>query len=273
MVGQTLAASDIGESVGYVVGLLLLPGLLLLILGISRSRVSHPPQVPQAPPPYWQQSGPPGYPPGQYPPPQAGYYQQPPPPQPAKRSGGGMAMIVVGCVLVVLGVGGVGLAALGASNESAPVQSQPPNGARPSATSSPSGLAVGECITNSQYASANMSPDSADCTLPDAVYELAYEGAGPSATCPDGEREDSGYAVLLNNSHILCFVLNVSEGECFEVDPHAQMFNPVDCADPTANSKIDTIIEGFSDLSLCLGGARGAAFPEPARTYCVVPPS
>jgi hypothetical protein len=251
VVGQTLAVAGIGAPIGYAAALLVLSGLglVLLILGIRRSRAHGAPRVPRA----------------------AAQYRQPPGP-PVKKSGG-TALIVIGCVLLVLGIGGAGLAAaLGPSAESTPVQSQTSGTASSSAPGPVTGLRVGECITNGQYSSANMAPAPADCDLPNAVYELAYESGGPTATCPDGKRENSGYAVLLNNSRILCFVLNVAEGECFQVDSDVQMFNPVDCTDPAANSKIDTIIEGPADLTLCPGGARGAAIPQPPRTYCVVPP-
>ncbi|MGB3482694.1 MAG: hypothetical protein WBB07_10845 [Mycobacterium sp.] len=226
----------VGESVGYVVGSFLIPviGLLLLILGIWRYRVVQAQQVSRR----W-------LPPGQV---------------PATRSksiGGPVTMIVAGGVFFVLGLAGAALTALGASTVSVPAAA----------------LQVGQCITDQSYSSADMSPTPADCAERDAVYELAHEGNGPAATCPDGQREDSGYAVLFNSSRTLCFVLNVNEGECFRVDPDAQLFTPVDCTDPTATSRIDRIIKGQSDLSLCPAGAQGAVFPEPKSTYCVVPPT
>jgi hypothetical protein len=234
MVGQTLAASGIGGSIGYAVGMLVLPlvGVILLFLGIWKYRA--------------RQSAPPGW----YPPPY--------PPPAARPTGGPVAMIVVGSVLLVFGLAGAGLAALESTDESVPSVFS-------------DGLQVGQCITDTQYASADMSPEATDCGAREAVYELAYQGEGPAATCPDGRREDSGYAVLFNNSRTYCFVLNVAEGECFSVDPEAQLFTPVDCTDSTATSKIDRIIEGADDLSQCPAGPQGAAFPEPARTYCVVP--
>jgi hypothetical protein len=278
VVGETLAAADTAESIGYVVGLLVLPalGILLLVLGIRRARTN---QV--TPPPMWQQPGPPGYPPGYYPPPpQAqfgvppGFYPPPPgpPPPPPKQSTGGTVMIVIGAVLLVLGALGAGLAAYGATDDSSSVGAQSSGAPRPSSPGAADGLQVGQCITDRQYSSAEMSPKATDCAERDAVYELAYQGSGPTATCPDGLREDSGYAVLFNSSTTFCFVLNVEEGECFHVDPDAQLFSPVDCTDPTANSKIDRIFDGADDLSLCPAGPQGAAFPVPARTYCVVPP-
>ena len=283
MVWQTLAAAEIGEVVGYGVGVLLLPavGLLLLILGIRRTRANRALQPP--PQPQWQPPGPPVYPPGYFPPPQQGplaappgFYPTPPPPPPPgpppKQSAGGTVMIVAGCVLVMVGLLGAGLAALGATDDAPPTATRSSGTPPPSAPGSPDGLQVGQCITDEQYASAEMSPEPTDCGERDAVYELASQGSGPTATCPDGLREDSGYAVLFNNSTTFCFVLNVGEGECFYVDPAAQLFSPVDCTDPAANSKIDKIFDGTDDLSLCPAGPQGAAFPEPARTYCVVPP-
>ncbi|CAN5267172.1 hypothetical protein BH11ACT7_BH11ACT7_13240 [soil metagenome] len=258
-------------------GLLVVPaaGLLLLILGIRRSRTGREPHP--LPPPQWQQ--PPGYPSGYYPPPQPGpgappgFYPPPPPfAPPPRQSAAGTVMIVIGAVLTVLGLLGAGLAAFGATNDSSQVGAASSGAPRPSSPATDAGLQVGQCITDEQYSSAEMSPQPTDCGDRDAVYELAYQGSGPTATCPDGLREDSGYAVLFNSSKTFCFVLNVEEGECFFVDPDEQLFSPVDCADPTANSKIDRIFDGADDLSLCPAGPQGAAFPEPARTYCVVPP-
>lgn len=245
--GGTLAAAASGGSVGYlslgylsvgyVVGLLVIPvvGLVVLILGLRwyrRTQPGHPPVWHPAPPP--QRS-------------------------PGRSAAGPIVMIVLGCVAMVLGLLGAGLGVLVARDEAV---SEP----------TPEALQVGQCISDSQYASAEMPPQPSDCSRRDAVYELAYRGEGPSATCPDGLREDSGYAVLFNNTDTYCFVLNVAEGQCFFVDPDAQLFTPVDCADPSANSRIDRIFDGAEDLSRCPAGPRGAAFPEPARTYCVVSP-
>ncbi|MDF2825053.1 MAG: hypothetical protein K0R68_2461 [Mycobacterium sp.] len=246
MVGGTLAAAGLGETAGHVVGLLVIPalGLVLMIVGLIGYRRRRPDPQPQ----YRQYPTAPGYPPVWHP---------APPPGRQRQSAGAITMIVVGCVVVVLGLAGAGLAALGGPDESA---------------LSPAELQVGQCITDGQYAEAEMAPEATDCSRGDAVYELASRGTGPSAVCPDGLREDSGYAVLFNSSATLCFVLNVAEGQCFVVAPEAQLFTPVDCSDPAANSKIDRIFDGVEDLSLCPAGPQGAAFPQPVRTYCVVPP-
>ncbi len=257
MVGELWAVAALGGSVGIVAGSLLIPaaGLLLLILGIRRTRTGRASQAM----PNWQPPGAAaGYP---YPPPPA-YHPQP------KPSGGAVAMIVSGCVLLVLGLAGVGVATLSALHALSSGHGQ----SSATSPSAPEGLHVGECITDQQYASAEMSPEPTDCNKRAAVYELAHQGTGPTATCPDGLREDSGYAVLFNSSRTYCFVLNVEEGECFHVEPAAQLFSPLDCDDPAANSKIDRVVDGVADPSLCGGGAQGATFPEPARTYCVVAP-
>lgn len=256
-----MVAAGVGESLGYVAVMLVIPvvGLILLVLGIRSQRAASRDRTP----PYWQP--PPNLPPGWHPPPELPL----PPPVPHSRPGwAAVTMIMLGSGLLVLGLAGTALAVLGATQDSAP-------SARLSLTAppdSPQRLQVGQCITAGQYAAAEMSPEPTDCADPEAVYELAYQAEGPTAICPDGSREDSGYAVLFNNSHTFCFVLNVAEGECFTVVPEAQLFKPVDCTDPSANSRIDRIIEGAEDLTLCPAGPQGAAFPQPSRTYCVVPP-
>ncbi|ANW63204.1 hypothetical protein BCA37_05930 [Mycobacterium sp. djl-10] len=237
-----MGAADVGDTAMMLV--IPVVGLILLSSGIWRQRHES-----RASPP------PPGA----------------PSPQPVPHSGPdaiATVLILLGSGLLVLGLAATALAALGPrpdSTRSARLSLSTP-------TAAAHRLHVGECITDRQYAVADMSPRPTDCADPDAVYELAYQAEGPSATCPDGFREDSGYAVLFNNSHTYCFVLNVDEGECFSVLPEADLFRPVDCTDPDANTRIDKILDGAEDLALCPAGPQGASFPQPARTYCVVSP-
>lgn len=253
MVAQTLAAAGSGaESAGYaigtVIGMLLIPGLglLLLILGLVRrsssgAKLSGQPGYPQSyPQPGYPQGYPqPGYPQPGYPQgyPHQGYPQQPgyppAPPQaygaPPKKSG--TALIVIGVVLLVLGLLGLaGRMATRASESSSSSESSASSRSVPSSvpSSDPGSsksrgagdLAVGECITSDQYATAGMDLTPAGCSNPQAIYELASKGGG-SATCPDGKRADSDYSVL----------------------------------------------------AVCDSFSRAVAFPEPARLYCAGKPS
>ncbi|OBF46182.1 hypothetical protein A5719_01550 [Mycolicibacterium peregrinum] len=309
MVAQTLAAAgSAAESAGYVIGTLFIPGLglLLLILGLVRRSSSqskssgqpgYPPSYPQ--PGYPQGYPQPGYPQGYqqpgYPPsyPQQGYqpgYPQQPgyppvPPQaygaPPKKSG--TALIVIGAILLVLGLLGLaGRMATRASESTSRSESNSSSASSSSAVpgtssnpgSSQSGasgdLAVGECITSDQYATAGMDLTPSGCSNPDAIYELVSKGGG-SATCPDGKRADSDYSVLMDDSRTYCFILNFEEGECFNLDD--KLASLVECSDPNAVIKIVQRVDGSTDPAVCGSGSRAVAFPEPARVYCAGKPS
>ncbi|MEV0668781.1 hypothetical protein [Mycobacterium sp. NPDC050441] len=286
MVVHTLAAAgSAAYSAGAVLGTLLIPGLglLLLILGLVRrsSSRSKPSGQPGYPPGAYPQPGyPQGYPQPGYPQqgyPQPGYPQQPGFPQPgypqqpgyppaygAPPKKSGTAMIVIGVILLVLGL--LGIAGRMASRAS---ESSSSSGSRSSGSG---GLTVGDCITGDQYDKADMNPTPVSCSDAEAVYELASKGGG-SATCPDGERDDSNYAVLTTESLTYCFILDVAEGECFDIDEASKRVTPVECSDPNAVTKIVKRVDGSTDTSVCDSGAKVAAFPEPARVYCVEAPS
>ncbi|MGA5538190.1 LppU/SCO3897 family protein [Mycolicibacterium nivoides] len=277
MVAHTLAAAgSAAYSAGYLLGALLIPGLglLLLILGLIRrsSSGSKPSGQPGYPPGAYPQPGyPPGYPQPGYP--QQGYPQQPgyPPVAPSafgappKKSG--TALIVIGVVLLVLGL--LGFAGRMASRTS---ESSRGSDFGSSSSGSSGGLAVGDCITGDEYAAADMNLTAISCSDAEAVYELASKG-GRSATCPDGKRDDSDYAVLMNESRTYCFILDVEEGECFDINEASKRVTPVECSDPNAVTKIVKRVDGSTDTAVCESGARAVAFPEPARVYCAEEPS
>lgn len=244
--------------VGRLMGMVLIPGvgLLLLILGLRKRGESRrqapqpgygpgypaypgqPGQLPGAPYPPWP-AGPPGY---------AGTPYPPPPPPPARGSSG-TVLIVLGAVLLVAGLAGVAA-----------------NLGRHSGT-----LSVGECISAEDYGAGDMRPTPVDCGQAGAVYELASTGGG-SATCPDGERENSGYAALVNDTLTYCFALNIREGSCYRVEVAKNLFIPVSCSSPQAVSKIDRRVDGSTDESKCPSGTKAITFPEPVRLYCVSSP-
>ncbi|MCW1820191.1 hypothetical protein A5731_14720 [Mycolicibacterium conceptionense] len=297
MVVQTLAAAgSAAESAGRLIGMLLIPGLglLLLILGLirrSQSKPTGPPGYPPSYPGYGQGYPPQGYPPQGYPPPgypqpgyaQPGYSQQPgyppAPPQaygaPPKKSG--TAMIVIGAVLLVLGV--LGIAGRAASRTSESNSSSASSTSSVPSTSSSSGssksgdagdLAVGECLTGAQYAAAGSDLTPTDCSDPDAIYELVSKGGG-AATCPDGKRADSDYNVLMDDSRTFCFIPVLEEGKCFDIED--KLITAVECSDPDAVIKIVKRVDGSTDTAVCDSGSHAVAFPEPARVYCAEAPS
>lgn len=176
-------------------------------------------------------------------------------------------MIVIGVILLVLGL--LGLAGRMATRAS---ESSSSSDSRSSSSGDSGGLEVGACITGDQYAAADMDLTPVSCSDADAVYELASQGGG-SATCPDGERSNSDYAVLMNESRTYCFILDVEEGECFDINEASKRVAPVECSDPNAVTKIVKRVDGSTDTSVCDSGARAVAFPEPARVYCAEAPS
>lgn len=299
MVVQTLAAAgSAAESAGYVIGTLFIPGLglLLLILGLVRrsSSKSKPSGQPGYPPSYPQPGYPQSYPQPGYP---QGYQQQgyqpgypqqpgyPAPPQaygaPPKKSG--TTMIVIGAILLVLGLLGLaGKMATRASesssrsesnSSSASSSSSAPSASSGSGSSQSGGaddLAVGECITGVQYATAGSDITPTDCSDPEAIYELVSKGGG-SATCPDGKRADSDYNVLMDDTRTYCFIPDLAEGQCFNIDD--KLITAVECSDPTASIKIVKRVDGSTDPAVCDSGSHAVTFPEPARVYCAEAPS
>jgi hypothetical protein len=209
----------------------------------------------------WPPGGPPGpmspygYPataPG-YSAPPAGYplpgQSGPPPPG---RRGSGTALIVIGSVILALSVLGI----LG--------QAQ-----RHGHGAANAGLAVGQCITDAEFGARIMDPDVVDCGGPNALYELASRGDG-AAVCPDGKREDSRYALLVNDSLTLCFVPNLREGACYHADAYSNLISPRDCADSTANTEVARRVDGQANA--CGPGTKDVSFTVPARSYCLQRP-
>lgn len=248
-------------SLGRVMGFLVIPGvgLAMLITGLRRRSASRrqPAAYPYQPyphQPYPHQPYPHQPYPGQAPqPPPAGYpYAAAPPPPPGwgpPQKVRGSGLIAAGTVLLVLGLLGGAASALRGTNQSR--------------------LAVGDCITDSDYDNRVMRPEAVDCSRKDAIYELASKGDG-EAKCPDGERERSDYSALTNNKTTYCFLLNLADGACVDVDTVRNLFHPAPCS--TATAKVERRIDGTTDESRCGPDANGVSYPEPKRLYCFVSP-
>ena len=253
---MTVLAADSAEHLGRVVGALLIPilGIVLLIIGLKkRSDAKRPPSPPQYGTGYPQQA--PGYPPQgpvypqygpqAYPPNQPAPFAAPPP----QRKSAGKGLIIAGAVLLGLGLlAGVARVAQNAS-------------------SGGKDLAVGDCITNESYVAADLDPKTVSCSDSSAVFELATETTA-DRNCPDGQREASGYAVLINSKTTLCFVLNLVEGDCYNVEPSKRSFEPAACTSDVGVIRVDRRIDGSTDETACDAGQTSVSFPEPARVYC-----
>ncbi|WP_322857539.1 LppU/SCO3897 family protein [Mycobacterium shigaense] len=250
-----LAAGD----AGYVAGELAfdfgvpLIGLVCLIIGVwGRARNRRQPRLaypPPGPPPW-------GYPGAGYPGP--GYPPYPPPPRPTGNSG--TALIIIGAVLLTFGIVGnvvrvagdmAGKSLRGATDTS---------------------IQVGECITQKDYAAQLFSSRPAnDCGNPANVDELAYKG-GASATCPDGKREHSTYDHYSDGSTILCFSLNLKQGQCYrlEGDIQSPRVRLADCNDVAPGLiKVVQRIDGSTDKTRCPAETSGGSYPTPPVVYCL----
>ncbi|GFG99254.1 LppU/SCO3897 family protein [Mycobacterium timonense] len=254
--------------VGRLMFLLGLPatGLTLLIIGLRRrSRARR--QTPPLPPPYYPSypypPPPPGH-PGPYPAPPT-YPGYPPRPSPGKS---GTALITVGAVLLTLsGLGILGSIARIASQHdqraSHAIGQEVPAG--PAAVPK-----IGQCFSEFEVRMGSFKSPS-DCANPVATFELAAD-EGPTAACPDDKRDGSVYSRLANNSHTLCFIANLIQGQCYlQTDPTTTAtWTPGDCDNPRlATFKVFKRIDGSVDETQCPAGTKANSYPVPARVYCL----
>jgi hypothetical protein len=253
---------------GYVAGQLAfdlgipLIGLVCLIIGVLQSarrrrqpRPAYPAYpYPPRPPMGYQGAGYPGpYPPRPYP----GYPPYAPPPRPTGNSGN--ALIIIGAVLLVFGIAGNGIRVarhLGAKHRAA------------SSTS----IQVGECITEKDYLARSFgSRPENNCTNPANTDELVYK-SDSRTTCPDGKREHSLYDWFTDGSTILCFAMNLKQGDCYraEGDSESPSLSFSDCNDSRpVVFKVVQRIDGNADKAACPMETTGISYPSPARTYCL----
>jgi hypothetical protein len=241
-----------------------LTGLILLIAGLwerSRSRQKSRPGYPYPPgPPPMGYPGPPqpypGYPPSPNYPPYPGYPPYPAPAPPRRASGASTTLITIGAVVLALGIFGDVANAVRRL------------GQHQQRTS----MRVGECITQMAYRSESFtSSRDHDCANPANTYLLAAKG-GSSATCPDGKREGSLYDRYTDSSTILCFALNLRQGQCYLIA--GQQSSPEislgDCnATQAGEMRVAQRIDGTTDTSGCADGDKGVSYPTPPIVYCL----
>jgi hypothetical protein len=233
-----VTSHEVGVQVGYLAAMCGVPaiGLICLIIGL---RVRNRARPVTTGPPY------PPVPPMTY----------PPQPRPGKSS---TTLIAVGAVLLTLG-------ALGIAG----------NLVRPNYRSlfdTEKTMPVGQCIDQNAFLARYFSskPDN-DCANPANTYELAFKG-GPSATCPDGKRDQSVYDRFSDNSTILCFALNLKQGRCYQLTNGAEnlTMRVGDCSEPQPSlARVDQRIDGSTDKTRCPPGDKAIAYPTPARVYCL----
>ncbi|SPM34173.1 hypothetical protein MRAB57_1986 [Mycobacterium rhizamassiliense] len=257
---------------GYVAGQLAfdfgipLIGLVCLIIGLRESARSRRQQRP-AYPAYPYPPGPPpmGYPgagyPGPYPPrPYPGYPPYPPPPPPRPKGKSGTALIIIGAVLLTFGILGNVVRVAG------DMAGKSHRGA------SDTSIQVGECITQKAYLARSFGSGPANnCSDPANIDELVYK-SDTRQTCPDGKREHSLYDWFADGSTILCFAMNLKQGDCYLAT--GDMQNPSlsygDCTDDRqVLIKVVQRIDGSADKMQCPTDTKGISYPDPARVYCL----
>lgn len=234
-----------------------------------------PPPGPQGPPPGQQGGyGPPpgqqGPPPGQQggygpPPGQPGGYPPPPPGQPGPPGPGGpppaskpsvlKRVVAIAVGVVVLIVVGIVVTTLRQKDAVAPEAQK------------------GDCVTVTNASATDTKTETVDCSDPKGLYEVASTTSG-SADCPTADY--TTYTLTAGNqSSTVCLVPNFTEGTCYSgLSGLYSVYEQVDCTSPDAEVKVALRADGQTDEALCdrFGSTVAAAYPDPARTYCLVAP-
>ncbi|HEV7579690.1 MAG TPA: hypothetical protein VGO77_04650 [Mycobacterium sp.] len=251
-----LASGGAAYVAGEVTFALSIPliGLVCLLLGLRERRGNRKqprpgyPYAPGYPPPM-------GY-PSRYPGPPYPGYPAPVAPPPRRASGLSTALIAIGAVVLVFGMFVALVAAVSALGEKSGTRTEPQ---------------MGQCFTEFDLRMEFHNRSPTDCADPKATYQLVAQG-GPTATCPDGQREDSLYEVFTNASSTLCFAANLKQGQCYTKmnDGKSKKLTPVDCDDLRfAQIRIVQRIDGSTDKTQCPADAKGVSYPIPPRVYCV----
>ncbi len=187
----------------------------------------------------------------------AGY---PPPPAPRRPVKSGTTLIAIGAVLQTVSVLGI-LGNLVQAHYPSPFDTE-------------KSMRVGQCVDQNNFLATRFSsnPEN-DCGNPANTYELAFRGR-PSATCPDGKRDQSIYDRYTDDYTILCFALNLKQGRCYQRTIGAETLTMTlgDCSKPRAlQDKVVQRIDGSTDKTRCAPGDRTIAYPSPPRVYCLAP--
>jgi hypothetical protein len=255
---------EVGVQVGYLAAMFGIPaiGLVCLLIGLRARNRAGPEQYPR----HYQTS--PGLPVNAghpYPPAPPTTYPPPPDPggpagfPPQRRPGKpGTTLIIIGAVLLTLGALGI------AGNLVRPYYRSP--------FDSDNSMRIGECIDQNAFLAGSFSsrPEN-DCANPANTYELALRG-GPSANCPDGKRDHSVYDRFTGESTILCFALNLKQGQCYQMTNGAENLTMRlgDCSEPRPlQVKVVQRVDGSTDKTRCPPEDKAIAYPFPPRVYCL----
>ncbi|MDR3663685.1 MAG: hypothetical protein P4L86_25415 [Mycobacterium sp.] len=139
-------------------------------------------------------------------------------------------------------------------------------------------VAPGQCITTKDFKDFHFTPTS--CADSDAVYEFA--GKTAMGLCPDGIRaQDGPYFYATPNqddskADLLCFALNLHEGNCYALDITAKAITHIDCTQAASNANSHTGVfrvsmraDGSTDATQCPTDTKSMVFIAPQRVYCL----
>ncbi|WP_156762984.1 hypothetical protein [Mycobacterium sp. E787] len=134
-------------------------------------------------------------------------------------------------------------------------------------------IRVGECVDQTAFLTMRFSSNPGnDCANRANIYELAFKGGGEA--CPDGKRGDSVYSRYTDGVTLLCFALNLRQGQCYQPASGAGnlTMRPGDCGEPQpSQTMVVQRIDGSTDTTRCPPGDKTIVYPSPARVYCLAP--
>ncbi|MFD4676714.1 hypothetical protein ACFWNN_43830 [Lentzea sp. NPDC058450] len=122
---------------------------------------------------------------------------------------------------------------------------------------------VGECAKQVDVNSSEVAMTEVDCSSSEAVYRVSSRER--RTMCPEGDylTESSGRS-RTNGKTRLCYVLNVSEGDCLK--PVNQYFERAACG--AGVRKVTKVVDGQADRALC-DGDDARTYSQPVRTICI----
>lgn len=111
-----------------------------------------------------------------------------------------------------------------------------------------------------------------DCSAPAAVYQVVDRGSAPRAQnpCPDGDYHvDRGRSRKISRKTFTCYVLQVKEGDCLKVHDFSDgsVYGKAACG--TAPHRVERVVRGKADRSLCGGSHKPLVYSTPATTVCL----
>jgi hypothetical protein len=212
------------------------------------------------------------------------------PPEPPKNRTGMIVSIVVIAVLLLGGAGvGIFLATKDDGDNTAGGATTSSTASDTSDTSSPDdesttedeetttedqggGQAIdaqpGDCIKVNVASAADADIETIDCSSEDAIYRIGTREEDSAATCPNEQ-----YVQYTEEGRLLlCLQLNVTDGECLEVND--QVDKRADCSTPAATHRVINVFDGVDDETRCGDEASEViTYPQPPLTICLVSPA